>query len=38
MYDPSVQNWFLQYTDGQGHKNGTTYNEVRRLARSQSAG
>lgn len=27
MYDPTLQNWFLQYTDGNGVKNGTTYNE-----------
>jgi len=29
MYDPSKANWFLQYTDGKGHKNGTIYNEAR---------
>jgi len=27
MYDPSKSNWFLQYTDGKGKKNGTIYNE-----------
>jgi len=27
MYDPAFQDWFVQYTDGQGHKNGVTYNE-----------
>ena len=26
MYDPSRADWFLQYTDGQGHKNGTIFN------------
>ena len=29
MYDPSKAYWFLQYTDGQGHKNGTIYNNHR---------
>lgn len=27
MYDPSKAGLFLQYTDGQGNKNGTIYNE-----------
>ena len=27
MYDPSFQDWFIQYTDGKGNKNGVTYNE-----------
>ena len=27
MYDRSKAGYFLQYTDGQGHKNGTIYNE-----------
>ena len=27
MYDDSKKDWFLQYTDGMGHKNGTIYNE-----------
>ena len=27
MYDPSKADYFLQYTDGQGNKNGTIYNE-----------
>jgi len=27
MYDPSKADWFLQFTDGQGNKNGTIYNE-----------
>lgn len=27
MYDPTKANYFLQYTDGLGHKNGTIYNE-----------
>ncbi len=26
MYDPSKADWFLQFTDGAGHKNGTIYN------------
>jgi hypothetical protein len=29
MYDPTKSNWFLQYTDGAGQKNGTIYNEPR---------
>lgn len=29
MYDPSKAEWFLQYTDGNGRKNGTIYNEHR---------
>lgn len=29
MYDSTKADWFLQYTDGQGHKNGTIYNEPR---------
>lgn len=29
MYDPACADWFLQYTDGDGHKNGTIYNEPR---------
>merc|ERR1712232_1141080 len=27
MYDPSKADWFLQYTDGKGHKTGQIYNE-----------
>jgi Hypothetical glycosyl hydrolase family 15 len=27
MYNSSLSDYFLQYTDGQGHKNGTVYNE-----------
>ncbi len=27
MNDPATADYFLQYTDGQGHKNGTIYNE-----------
>ena len=27
MYDPSKADYFLQYTDGNGHKNGTIYQE-----------
>lgn len=27
MYNPQTANYFLQYTDGLGHKNGTIYNE-----------
>lgn len=27
MYDPTKAGWFLQYTDGNGNKNGTVYNE-----------
>jgi hypothetical protein len=27
MYDPAFQDFFIQYTDGMGHKNGVTYNE-----------
>ena len=27
MYDASRANWFIQYTDGRGNKNGTIYNE-----------
>ena len=27
MYDPALADYFLQYTDGAGHKNGTIYNE-----------
>ena len=26
MYNPSKADYFLQYTDGMGHKNGTIYN------------
>lgn len=26
MYDPTKADYFLQYTDGMGHKNGTIYN------------
>ena len=26
MYDPSKTDWWLQYTDGKGNKNGTIYN------------
>jgi hypothetical protein len=26
MYDETRKDWFAQYTDGQGHKNGTIYN------------
>lgn len=29
MYDPTKADWFLQYTDGLGHKNGTIYNDHR---------
>lgn len=29
MYDPTKADWFLQYTDGNGNKNGTIYNEPR---------
>jgi hypothetical protein len=29
MYDPSKADWFLQFTDGNGHKNGTIYNQQR---------
>ena len=29
MYDPSKADWFLQFTDGEGHKNGTIYNQRR---------
>jgi hypothetical protein len=29
MYDPTKSDWFLQYTDGLGNKNGTIYNEPR---------
>lgn len=29
MYDSSKADWFLQFTDGQGHKNGTIYNQPR---------
>lgn len=29
MYDPAKADWFLQYTDGRGNKNGTIYNEPR---------
>jgi len=29
VYDPSKSDWFLQYTDGQGHKNGTIFNQPR---------
>ena len=29
MYDESKADWFLQYTDGHGNKNGTIYNEPR---------
>ena len=27
MYDPTKQHYFLQFTDGNGNKNGTIYNE-----------
>lgn len=27
MYDPQRADFFLQYTDGHGNKNGTIYNE-----------
>ena len=27
MYDPTKADYFLQYTDGRGNKNGTVYNE-----------
>jgi hypothetical protein len=27
MYNESLAHYFLQYTDGEGHKNGTIYNE-----------
>ena len=26
MYDPTKKDWWLQYTDGNGNKNGTIYN------------
>ena len=29
MYDASKADWFLQYTDGRGNKNGTIYNQPR---------
>jgi hypothetical protein len=29
MYDATKSDWFLQYTDGNGHKNGTIYNAHR---------
>ena len=29
MYDDTKADYFLQYTDGQGNKNGTIYNEPR---------
>jgi hypothetical protein len=29
MYDPTKADWFLQYTDGAGHKNGTIFNNRR---------
>lgn len=29
MYDDSKKDWFLQYTDGNGHKTGEIYNEKR---------
>ncbi len=29
MYDPTKADWFLQFTDGNGRKNGTIYNEPR---------
>jgi hypothetical protein len=29
MYDPTKRDWFLQFTDGAGHKNGTIYNQPR---------
>lgn len=29
MYDEDKKDWFLQYTDGLGNKNGTIYNEPR---------
>ena len=29
MYDPAKAGWFLQYTDGNGTKNGTIYNQPR---------
>jgi hypothetical protein len=29
MYDEDKKDWFLQYTDGHGTKNGTIYNEPR---------
>ena len=27
MHDPTKAHWFLQYTDGAGHKNGTIYDD-----------
>lgn len=27
MYDPAKADWFLQFTDGKGHKNGTILND-----------
>jgi hypothetical protein len=32
MYDPAKAGYFLQYTDGAGHKNGTIYNEPTEVA------
>ena len=29
MFDPSKADWFLQYTDGRGNKNGTIYDDPR---------
>ena len=29
MYDPAKASWFLQFTDGNGTKNGTIYNQPR---------
>lgn len=29
MYEPANKDWFLQYTDGMGNKNGTIYNDHR---------
>lgn len=29
MYDAARSDWFLQFTDGKGNKNGTIYNEAR---------
>jgi hypothetical protein len=29
MFSPSTSDWFLQFTDGKGNKNGTIYNQPR---------
>lgn len=35
MYDPTKAGWFLQYTDGHAHKNGTIYDAYSLVAGSQ---